>query len=254
MADPNEKRNQAQSSGQQAGGQQAGQQSGQQGAQQRQSNQPSGQQSGAMQTGGQGQRGGGLTRRSSYAPSMFGLSPSTVFSMSPFDLMRRFTDELDRAFEDLGLAHGSDFGAVESETWAPPVEVFERDNNLVVHAELPGTDADDVTIELTDDGLVIEGERAREHEESREGTYRSEIVYGHFYRLIPLPEGANVEQAQAQINNGVLEIVIPMAETRRQRRSIPIGTGGGRAAQTAGGQAQTTGGQAQTATGGSGRK
>jgi HSP20 family protein len=176
---------------------------------------------------------------------MFALSPSAVLSMSPFELMRRFTDELDRAFEGLGLARGA--GGGEIEMWTPSVEVFERDNNLVVRAELPGLDKDDVRVELTDDGLVIEGERRHEHEERLEGGYRSEIEYGRFYRLIPVPEGANIDQAQARMNNGVLEVAIPMAEARRQRRSIPVETGGGQATQTAGEQAQT-------ATGGSGKK
>jgi HSP20 family protein len=234
MADPNEKRNQTQPSGQQ-GGQQAGQQM--------QSGQPSDQRSDAMQAREQGQRGDRMSRRGSFARSMFALSPSAVFSMSPFELMRRFTDELDRAFEGIGLMRGA--GGVE--TWTPSVEIIERDNNLVVRAELPGMDKDDVKVELTDDGLIIEGERRREHEERFEGGYRSEIAYGHFHRLIPLPEGANVDQAKAQINNGVLEVEIPIAEARRQRRSIPIETGAGQATRTAGEQAQT-------AAGGSGRR
>jgi HSP20 family protein len=197
-----------------------------------------------MQARGQGQRGGGMTRRGAYAPSMFALSPSAVLSMSPFELMRRFTDELDRAFGGLGIARG--FGAGEIKMWTPSVEVFQQDNNLVVRAELPGMDPGDVRVEMTDGGLVIEGERRREHEERLEGGYRSEIEYGRFYRLIPLPEGANVDQAQARLNNGVLEVMIPMAEERRQRRSIPVETGG---------QATQTGGeQARTATGGSGRR
>jgi HSP20 family protein len=246
MAEANEKKNQAQSSGQQAG-QQSGQQSGQQGGQQRQSNQPSGQQSGAMQGGRRRQPGARMARRGSSAPSMFALSPSAVFSMNPFDLMRRFTDEMDRVFDDFGLTRGADFGAGEIQMLTPPVEIFERDNNLIVRAELPGMDADDVRVELTDDGLVIEGERRREQEERLEGGYRSEIVYGHFYRLIPLPEGVDMDQAKAQINNGVLEVAIPMAESRRQRRSISVETGSGRATQTGGEQAQT-------ATGGSGRR
>jgi Molecular chaperone (small heat shock protein) len=235
MADINDKRNQNQSTGQQ-GGQQAGQQM--------QSGQTSAQRSGEMQARGQGQRGGGMTRRGAYAPSMFALSPSAVLSMSPFELMRRFTDELDRAFEGLGIARG--FGAGEIKTWTPSVEVFQQDDNLVVRAELPGMDPGDVRIEITDDGLVIEGERRCEHEERLEGGYRSEIEYGRFHRLIPLPEGANIDQAQARLNNGVLEVMIPMAEERRQRRSIPVETGG---------QATQTGGeQARTATGGSGRR
>src|SRR5215510_6236363 len=227
MADANDKKNQTKTTAQQ-GGQQAGQQS-----------------SGAMEGGEQGQRGARMARRGAYAPSMFALSPGAVLSMSPFELMRRFTDELDRAFEGLGIARGA--GGGEIQMWTPSVEVFERDNNLVVRAELPGLDKDDVRVELTDDGLVIEGERKREHEERLEGGYRSEIEYGRFYRMIPLPEGVNVDQAQARLNNGVLEVAIPMAEERRRRRSIPVETGAGQAAQTAGEQAQT-------ATGGSGKK
>jgi HSP20 family protein len=240
MADMNDKRNQTKSTGQQAG-----QQSGQQGGQQGQPNQPSGQPPGEMQAREQGQRGARMARRGSFAPSMFALSPSAVLSMSPFELMRRFTDELDRAFEGLGLARGAGAGEIEMRT--PPVEVFERDNNLVVRAEMPGLDKDDVKVELTDDGLVIQGERRREREERVEGGYRSEIEYGRFYRMIPLPEGANVDQTQARMNNGVLEVTIPMAEARRPRRSIPVETGAGQ-------RAQTTGEQAQAATGGSGRK
>jgi HSP20 family protein len=199
-----------------------------------------------------GQRGARTARRGAYAPSMFALSPGAILSMNPFELMRRFTDELDRAFEGIGIARGA--GAGEIRMWTPSVEVFERDNNLVVRAELPGTDPGDVKIEMTDDGLVIEGERKREREERLEGGYRSEIEYGRFYRLIPLPEGANVDQAQARLNNGVLEVMIPMVEERRRRRSIPVETGAGREARTGGEQARTAGEQAQTATGSSGRR
>jgi HSP20 family molecular chaperone IbpA/Arc/MetJ-type ribon-helix-helix transcriptional regulator len=87
---------------------------------------------------------------------------------------------------------------------APAVEVRERDGNLVVSAELPGLNKDDVKVEVTGDGLVIQGERKREQEEERGGVHRSERSYGSFYRSIPLPEGANIEQAKAQFNNGVL--------------------------------------------------
>ena len=226
-------------------GQQGGQQAGKQGGQQMQPGQPSGQQPGAMEAEERGQRGARMARRGAYRPSLFALG-----SMNPFELMRRFTDELDRAFEGLGIARGA--GGGEIQMWTPSVEVFERDNNLVVRAELPGLDKDDVKVELTDDGLVIEGERKREREERLEGGYRSEIEYGRFYRMIPLPEGVNVDQAQARMNNGVLEVAIPMAEVKRPRRSLPVETG---PVETGAGQTtQTAGGQAQTAAGGSGKR
>ena len=118
-----------------------------------------------------------------------------------------------------------DFGSRELATWAPPVEVRERDGNLVVHAELPGLNKEDVKVEVTNEGLVIQGERKREHEEDRGGVHRSERSYGAFYRLIPLPEGANIDQAKAQFNNGVLEVSVPIPKTQENTRQIPIEAG-----------------------------
>jgi len=174
----------------------------------------------AIQTSGQNQQSGGLTRWGSYFPSLFSLSPREFFNMSPFELMRRLTDEMDRAFEHFSLLGG--YGTREPSVWTPAVEVFEKDGNLIVRAELPGLTKEDIKVEITDDGLVIQGERKQEHEEQHEGFYRSERSYGRFYRLISLPEGANAEQARANLNNGVLEIAVPVPETQRRRRQIPV--------------------------------
>lgn len=62
-----------------------------------------------------------------------------------------------------------------------------------------------------------------EHEEKREGYYRSERSYGTFSRIIPLPEGANVDQAKAEFNNGVVEVTVPIPKSARRRRETPIG-------------------------------
>jgi len=172
---------------------------------------------------GQQQRSGAIARRGHLAPSFFSLSPREFFSSSPFELMRRFSEEMDRAFEGWGLSHGWSHAGGEATVWSPAVEVFERDNNLVVRADLPGLSKDDVKVEMTDDGLVIHGERKREHEEKGEGWYRSERSYGQFYRLIPLPDGANADQAKAKFDNGVLEVSVPVPDAKRHRRNIPIG-------------------------------
>ena len=68
----------------------------------------------------------------------------------------------------------------------------------------------------------ILGGRKEEHEEKEEGVLRSERRNGKFSRLIPLPEGANVEQVAARFNNGVLEVTIPIAEEKTRNRQIPI--------------------------------
>lgn len=150
--------------------------------------------------------------------SLFSLSPVEFFTRSPFALMRRLTDDMDRMFEGFG-------GGRESGTWSPAVEVFERDSTLEVVAELPGLKENEIKVEITDDGLVIEGERKRDREERREGFYRSERSYGQFYRMIPLPEGANTDQAHAEFRNGELRVSVPIPERRRHVREIPIGNG-----------------------------
>jgi HSP20 family protein len=128
---------------------------------------------------------------------------------------------MDRAFSGFGTAPTR--AGVEELAWMPAVEVRENDKDLVVCAELPGLSEKDVKVEATPEGLVIEGERKREQTGEEGGIQRTERSYGRFWRLIPLPEGANLEEAKANFENGVLEVTIPMPEAQQKRRQIPIG-------------------------------
>jgi len=156
-----------------------------------------------------------------YTPSVFSVSPGEFFTMSPITLMRRFTEDIDRAF---GFRSGQNRGdnSEQEFSWAPPVEVRQAGNNLVIHADLPGLNENDVKVEATDDGLVIRGERRQEHSSEEGGWRHSERVYGRFYRLIPLPESAKVEETKANFRNGVLEIVVPVPEMERKHKQIPV--------------------------------
>jgi HSP20 family protein len=102
--------------------------------------------------------------------------------------------------------------------WAPDVEVFQKNNELTIKADLPGLTKDEVSVNVTDEAVTIHGERKREHEEEREGYYRSERSYGSFYRVVPLPEGAISDQAKAQFRDGVLEITMPAPPSSKGRR------------------------------------
>lgn len=154
-----------------------------------------------------------LTRRESYEPD--------VWSGSPFTFMRRFSEQMDRLFEDFGMGgFGGELGRLSSlrgSLWAPQVEVFERGKQLVVRADLPGLTKDDIDVNITDDEIVLKGERRQESEENKEGYYRSERSYGSFYRSIPLPEGVNAEEATATFRDGVLEITMPAPEHAERR-------------------------------------
>jgi HSP20 family protein len=79
-----------------------------------------------------------------------------------------------------------------------------------------------VKLEITDDAIVIQGERKIEREENRGGMHVTERQYGRFYRAIPLPEGAKAEEARARYESGVLEVIVPTEEQRSKTREIPI--------------------------------
>jgi HSP20 family protein len=147
----------------------------------------------------------------------FPLFPGSMFGMNPFALMRRFTEDMDRAFTGVPA-----FNKQVETFWRPTMEVKELPGKLLVTAELPGVKKEEVKINVVNDVLTLEGERKHEKEEKREGYFHSERSYGKFARSIELPEGAKVEQATANFNNGVLEITIPVPEVKETRREIPV--------------------------------
>jgi len=141
--------------------------------------------------------------------------------------------DLERFFSDIWWEHNwltprasrSALGSPSSSTltWMPDVEIFHRDSELVVRADLPGLKKDDVKIDVMDDRLTIQGERRHEHEDKQEGFYRSERSYGSFYRQVVLPTGAMTDQAKASFKDGVLEITMPAPpESARRGRRLEI--------------------------------
>lgn len=149
-------------------------------------------------------------------PSLFEfpLMRHNLLTMNPFALMRDFLHEMDRFYVKTPIE--------KVEWWVPVVEARRADGNLVVTAELPGLKKEEIKVQVSQDALVLEGERKQEKEEKSEEYYRSERNYGRFYRSIPLPEGADVEKAKAEFSNGLLRISIPCAEVKQELREIPV--------------------------------
>lgn len=141
-----------------------------------------------------------------------------LFSVNPFALMREFTDEMDRMF-------GAMPKAKEPELWMPTVEVKKSNGDLKVKAELPGMGKEDIKVSVTEEALVLEGERKEEKEEKGEEYYRSERSYGKFYRAIPLPKGSDVDKAKAEFANGMLEVTIPCPESKPKLKDVPVQEG-----------------------------
>jgi len=94
-------------------------------------------------------------------------------------------------------------------TWAPSMDVFERDGYLIVKAELPGIKKEDLEIHLDRGDLVIRGERKAEKEVKEENYYRMERSYGIFQRRLPIPFEVKPDQIEATFTDGVLEVRVP---------------------------------------------
>lgn len=187
----------------------------------------------AIQTGREAGTSIGITRRLA-TPAIYGLDAS------PFALMRRVSEDMNRLFETFGFgrtglalppAFGSDLdrdlwrgtSALEQAVWSPQVETFQRGDKLVVRADLPGLTKEDVDIEVNDGMLTISGERSEEQQEGGDNFYRTERSYGRFSRTIPLPEDVNEDQIDATFNNGVLEVTLPVPkQPERKAKQIPI--------------------------------
>ena len=110
--------------------------------------------------------------------------------------------------------------------FAPALDVFSRDGDIVVRAELPGIDPEkDVDIQLQENVLTIRGERRREEKTEGETYYRSETHYGTFQRHVAVPEGTRPEDIHATYENGILEVVVPHGARLPEAKRIPITVG-----------------------------
>ncbi len=157
------------------------------------------------------------------------LEPWSMFS--PFSMMRRFSDEMDRMMQHMMGTTGFSGNMERMENFVPHVDMVERDGKLVITADLPGMTKDDIKVDVTENAVILDGERKFEHEENQEGIYRSERSYGRFYRQIPLPEGVKTDNATANFKNGVLEVTIDAPQLSKQRRRINVqGESGGQRA------------------------
>ena len=143
----------------------------------------------------------------------------------PFTLLQRLLmDDIASVFDQSGARNsqrttGNGTNG-ELMTWAPKVDVRQRGSELVISADLPGVDPSDVTAEVTEDAVVITGQRREEKVEDSGDVYKVERKFGEFFREIPLPQGAIVDQARASFKDGVLEISVPAppAQASRGRR------------------------------------
>jgi HSP20 family protein len=150
-----------------------------------------------------------LTRYRS--PSLLGES---LLHRNPLAIMREMQRDMARWFSESTSSSDAE--------WCPAIEARRENGAIVVCAELPGVQKEDVHVEITDNALHIAGDRKYEKKIEEKDYLLTERSYGHFERTIGLPEGADAEQIKAEMKDGILEVRIPVTETKSKTREVPI--------------------------------
>jgi HSP20 family protein len=133
-----------------------------------------------------------------------------MMPVDPGALIRRMFRDLDPWLETRGWfppALRKSFGEFP---WMPALEMTERDRTLYIKVDLPGLKKEEINVNFTDEGLVIEGERTRETENKKDEWCTTERTYGRFYRVVPLPDSVDYKEVKATFKDGVLEVTVPV--------------------------------------------
>jgi len=123
---------------------------------------------------------------------------------------------MNRLFEDTILRGRADDSALA--TWAPAVDIYETEDELVVKADLPDVNEKEMDVRVEDNMLTIRGERKFEKSVTEDNFLRVERAYGAFSRSFSLPHIVNAEAIQAEYKNGVLNIHIPKREEAKPKQ------------------------------------
>lgn len=129
-------------------------------------------------------------------------------------------DEMDRLWDATLANPWRPFRAYSKEPVFPVMDVFEKDGELSIHAELPGLAEKDVEITVDGNVLAITGEKTEASEVNEKDFYRRERSYGRFARRVPLPDGAQKDQITAEFKDGVLKVKVPVQKAEAQKVQI----------------------------------
>ena len=130
---------------------------------------------------------------------------------------RMFEDFLGRRLRPFGQNGGGQLQVSSRQDAA--VDLYEEKDDIVVKAELPGMEKDNIGVNLSDRRLTIKGEKKQEEEVKKEGYYRSERSYGSFVRALELPREVQTDKVKAAFKNGILEIRLPKTEEAKKKEA-----------------------------------
>ena len=151
---------------------------------------------------------------------------STLTRWEPYRTLGSLQDEVNRLFEgNLGRTtrESSSIAA-----WAPAVDIFENEKELVLKADLPDLVEKDIDVRVENNMLTISGERKYEKDVKEENYLRVERAYGSFSRSFSLPNTVNTEAIKAEYKNGVLTVRMPKREEARPKQVKVAVSGNGK--------------------------
>jgi HSP20 family protein len=140
-----------------------------------------------------------------------------IVRFEPFRELVSLQDRLNRLFNESYRPQGEDDWALGG-TWAPAVDIYEHENNIVIKAELPGVDPKDVDIRLDNNVLTVQGERKLDNEVKKENYHRVERSYGAFTRSFTLPTTVDPGGIKAEYKDGVLRVTLPKREEAKPKQ------------------------------------
>ncbi len=134
----------------------------------------------------------------------------------PFRDLLTIQDRMNRLFQE-GL--GRRIGPEERQAgqWSPPVDILESDDRIVLRADLPGVEQDDIELRVEDGTLILRGQRKSIAEVRPEDMHRSERPHGTFVRSFSLPQNIDLAAIRASQKNGVLEVVMPKKQESKAK-------------------------------------
>jgi len=143
-----------------------------------------------------------------------------IVRWEPFRDLASLQDRMNRVFDESlrGMARPGEEDWALGGSWAPPVDIYEHEGNIVLKAELPGVDPKEVDVRLENNVLTLRGERKFERDEEKDSYHRIERAYGTFSRSFRLPTNVDTGSAKAAFDNGILTIELPKSEEARPRK------------------------------------
>lgn len=131
-----------------------------------------------------------------------------------WDPFEELIDEIERMRKRMKKLFKT-FPSMRAELETFPVDVYESDEELIIRADLPGFEKDEISVKVFEDSVDIRAAKKERVEEKREGYYRAERRFGAVRRVIPLPVEVEPESAKAKLEKGVLEIRVRKAKVKK---------------------------------------